>query len=907
MNRKTLVFAGVALVVLAGVAMYVALRRTAAPPAAPAAPAPAGSPAALPSIAEQLDGIVANFRKIIVITQNEDALDEALRGRVLTVGRMLFEQNVVRLEVLSGTLTGELSGTNFPLSEDFLTRVETSAEYHDADKLAFRSVLDDLAAEIPQHPGAAALGKRVTDDIAALKQIQAMYEKEIQLAFRQFEPRGMAVRREAWERYLAFLNTKYQRDQVLKEYESALPPPESRGTGKKKKNVNEIDGAELPPKTLLLTFDDGPHPRYTDQILGILKKYKLSAVFFEVGRNLGSFSKDGSVQLTKASGASYRAFQSGSTLANHSYSHALLTKLDQAGFEQEIQSTDKLLQYVDKTAPVLFRPPYGAANDRILDYVVAQKMKAMLWNIDSLDWADPIPKSITQRLLTRVAAVGRGIVLFHDIHPRAAEVLPSFIETVEAEGFHFAEWKGANFAPETAAAIAAQTPAAPAPGSFESPYRESWAAVIGIDDYQTWPKLRYAVNDAQAVRDVLIQKYRFKPENVFTLFDKEATRENILSLLGDKLASASMVKHDDRVFVFFAGHGATRKLASGRDLGYIIPVDGGLDDYQGQAISMSNFQDISEAIPAKHLLFVMDSCYSGLALTRGGGGLPGSQNYLQEIARREARQMFTAGGADEEVADNGPNGHSIFTWTLLQALDGRADLNGDGVITGTELAAYVIPAVSSLSHQTPVFGNLVGSEGGDFIFDLKHESEFLSSASPQLGEDAIKINAELEGMRAQILEATKQNEELKKQLAAAQALLQKQKKQAGQAGQPVHAADSAPGLNDLGIRLYKEKKYAEAAEKFIAAAKLDPKSPQFANNAGYALFRQGNMQDSVQWLQQSVALDPNRAIAYINLGDAYEGLHKIPEAKQAFQKYLELSPNGKSANYARERLKALEQ
>jgi len=247
---------------------------------------------------------------------------------------------------------------------------------------------------------------------------------------------------------------------------------------------------------------------------------------------------------------------------------------------------------------------------------------------------------------------------------------------------------------------------------FELPYRESWAAVIGIDDYQSWPKLRYAVNDAQAVRDVLIQKFHFKAENVFALSDKEATREAILSLLGDKLANPDMVKHEDRVFVFFAGHGATRKLASGRDLGYIIPVDAGASNYEAQAISMTNFQDISEAIPAKHLLFVMDSCYSGLALTRGGGMAAGSQNYLQEIAKREARQMFTAGGADEEVADNGPNGHSVFTWTLLQALDGRGDLNGDGFITGTELAAYVIPAVSSLSHQTPVFGNLVGSAGG---------------------------------------------------------------------------------------------------------------------------------------------------------------------------------------------------
>ena len=898
MRPKKLFLVFSIVLVLAGVCWYVVSRRPSV------APAPAAGQSASPAsaqVAQQQDDIVANFRKIIVLTENEDALDESTRGRVLIVGRMLFEQNAVRLSQMSGQLAAELAGSAFPLTGSFLDRVENNSDYHDADKLAFRDIFDELSADIPKYPGAAALSKRVAEDVAALNQIQSLYEKEIDLAFRQFRPRGMVVRREAWDRYLAYINQKYQRDQILKEYEPGGPVALAPVPERKKKLANAIMGTELPPKTLLLTFDDGPHPRYTDEILAILKKYKLEAVFFEVGRNLGSFEKDGNVKWTTASSASYRIMEEGSTLANHSYSHPLLTRLNPAAYTQEIESTDTLLRDIEKGDPPLFRPPYGATNEAISDFVATQKMKMMLWNIDSMDWADPIPKSIAQRVFDRIAQVGRGIILFHDIHPRAAAVLPELIETLRSQGYRFASWKGSDFAPDTGASVQAASASA---SVFESPYRESWAAVIGIDDYQSWPKLQYAVKDAQSVRDVLIQKYHFKPENVFALFDKDATREKILSLLGDKLADPAMVKREDRVFVFFAGHGATRKLPSGRDLGYIIPVDAGVTDYQGQAISMSNFQDISEAIPAKHLLFIMDSCYSGLALTRGGGAMAGTINYLQEIARREARQMFTAGGADEQVADNGPNGHSIFTWTLLQALDGRADLNGDGVITGTELAAYVIPAVSSLSHQTPVFGNLVGSEGGDFIFDLKHESEFLSASSQQLGEDAIKVNSELEGMRAEILAANKQNEELKKQLAAAKALLAKQNKQPGHAPP---AADSAAGLNDQGVRLYKEKNYTEAAERFEAAAKLDPKSALFANNAGYAFFRQGNYDGAVEWLQKALALDPNRGIAYINLGDAFEAQHKVPEAKQAFQKYLELSPNGKSAAYAKERLKALEQ
>jgi tetratricopeptide (TPR) repeat protein len=288
-------------------------------------------------------------------------------------------------------------------------------------------------------------------------------------------------------------------------------------------------------------------------------------------------------------------------------------------------------------------------------------------------------------------------------------------------------------------------------------------------------------------------------------------------------------------------------------------------------------------------------------LTRGGG-IQASQNYLREIARREARQMFTAGGADEQVADNGPNGHSVFTWTLLQALDGRADLNGDGVITASELAAYVIPAVSSLSHQTPAFGNLAGSEGGDFIFDLKHESEFLSDTSAQLGEDAIHLNAEVERLRKENVQEAKQNEKLRKELAAAQAMLKRgQSKPAGE----VTPTERALALNDQGMRLYKEKKYADSANQFIEAAGIDPSSALVANNAGFAFYKLEKFEDAARWFEKAIQLDPRRAIAYLNLGDADLKLKRDAQARQAYEKFLELAPNSKSAPDVKEKLKAL--
>jgi len=786
--------------------------------------------------------------------------------------------------------------------------VESNPDYRDADKLAFRDIMEGLAAA-PETAVNAKLQSRIRDDLAALEQIRALYQKELAEILGNLQMRGMAVHREAWERYVNFLQQKYTREKILKELEGTLPPAESRSAGKKKPASGEVFGTDLPPKTLVLTFDDGPHPRYTDQILAILNKYGLKAVFFQVGRNLGPETTDANAKLAPTAAVSTRILAQGSTLGNHSYSHPVLPKMDEAGYTKEIDTTSALLTSLLKQPPVLFRPPYGAINAGILSKVQGDKMKAILWNVDSLDWADPVPNSIAQRVLQEVEKQGHGIILFHDIHKVTLEVLPQLIEALQKDGFQFASWNGSAFAVEgTRGVEAAQAQPAPAPI-----YRESWAAVIGIDAYETWPKLSYAANDAQAVRDVLIKKYNFKPDHTFLLLDKEANRQNILSLLGDKLGNPDLVKREDRVFVFFAGHGATRHLASGRDLGYIIPVDADLTNYEGQAISMTNFQDIAEAIPAKHVLFVMDSCYSGLALTRGGGTL-GLGNYLLEISRRTARQMFTAGGMDQQVADNGPNGHSVFTWTLLQALDGRADLNGDGVVTATELAAYVTPAVSALSHQTPAFGSLPGSEGGDFIFELNHETEFLNENSAQLGDEGIKLNAQLEQLREQIRKEAAQNAELKKQLAAAQAQLlagqQGGKTGAGTAtGSEAAVAvpkDPAAAMNDEGMRLYKEKNYSEAAEKFKQAAQMKPDSALFANNSGFALFKLGQYADAIEWFQKAISLDPNRAIACINLGDAYLQVGKKNEAKQAYEKYLQLQPNSKSAPAVQEKVKSLE-
>ncbi|KAG0940399.1 hypothetical protein G6F31_015160 [Rhizopus arrhizus] len=308
---------------------------------------------------------------------------------------------------------------------------------------------------------------------------------------------------------------------------------------------------------------------------------------------------------------------------------------------------------------------------------------------------------------------------------------------------------------------------------------------------------------------------------------------------------------------------------------------------------MTDIQNIAESMQAKHVMFVMDACYSGLGLTRGG---PASSSFLRENARRSARQMLTAGGADQQVADAGPNGHSVFTWVLLQALAGKGDLNGDGLITGTELAAYVAPAVSAVSHQTPAFGSLPGSQGGEFVFQVPDSQEFLNAGTRQLTADAIALNnkvdaaSEAKGSQAPVTVADLQGGKARLVVPSAG---------------PASDRQRAQQANDRGLQLYREKQYDQAAAEFTEALKLRPDFAQAANNLGFVYYRQQRYAEAARWLENTLKIDPSRAVAHLNLGDAYFNAGDKAKARQAYTTYLALQPQGSGAAQARAQLEKL--
>ena len=215
-------------------------------------------------------------------------------------------------------------------------------------------------------------------------------------------------------------------------------------------------------------------------------------------------------------------------------------------------------------------------------------------------------------------------------------------------------------------------------------YDNSWAVVIGVNKYQKWPSLQYAVNDAKAVRDKLVT-LGFPEDNIVYLTDEQATKMKIERVLGDQLRR--QVGENDRVFIYFAGHGQTEDLPGGKQEGYIVSVDGDKSDLFSTCISMADVRRFSERMAAKHVFYAIDACYSGLALVRAGEMDPKDRQYLQKVAQYPSRQLVTAGSAGEQVIER--NGHGAFTNAMLIAMGGSADkFPPFGVLTGSELGNY---------------------------------------------------------------------------------------------------------------------------------------------------------------------------------------------------------------------------
>lgn len=212
------------------------------------------------------------------------------------------------------------------------------------------------------------------------------------------------------------------------------------------------------------------------------------------------------------------------------------------------------------------------------------------------------------------------------------------------------------------------------PVKATKPYRKLFALCIGINDYSfpDIPDLSYAENDAKEVAEILKKDYGF--DYVTLLIGKNATREKIIDALAD-LQDSSKVKKEDGVIIYFSGHGVTVKVNNGEQ-GYLLPIDSKVSlkninnpaPFRRSALRMDSLKDDADAIPAKHVLFLVDACYSGYMSSKAVSLAPEIENALSY----NARQVITAGTQGEQAVEHHAWKHGAFTYKLLEKLSHEA-------------------------------------------------------------------------------------------------------------------------------------------------------------------------------------------------------------------------------------------
>lgn len=206
--------------------------------------------------------------------------------------------------------------------------------------------------------------------------------------------------------------------------ESDEPPPCAVDDGPDPSPAPAPDGDD---PVIYFTFDDGPHPTYTPQILDLLARYGASATFWNIGQQIGP-----NAPLVQ------RMVAEGHVVGNHTWSHPDLTKVDRTQFFAEIDSTNEAILLATERQPTCLRPPYGARNATVDAEAAEAGLDIVLWDIDPQDWRRPGVEVIVDNVLS--FATPGSIVLMHDgggVRDQTVAALEQVLAGLSEQGYRF--------------------------------------------------------------------------------------------------------------------------------------------------------------------------------------------------------------------------------------------------------------------------------------------------------------------------------------------------------------------------------------------------------------------------------------------------------------------------------------
>ncbi len=242
-----------------------------------------------------------------------------------------------------------------------------------------------------------------------------------------------------------------------------------------------------------------------------------------------------------------------------------------------------------------------------------------------------------------------------------------------------------------------------------------WLFVIGIDSYANLPHLNTSVNDAKAVKDALLKRYYFDEYHVIELYDEEATKRNII---GKLRYLTRRVGPEDSVTIYYSGHGA---LDSSKREGSWIPVEGAMEDKSSWIPNKDIYSCLKvDAISAKHVLLIADSCFSGDSFRSYRRKMTRvTDEIIKHAYEQRSRQVITSEGL-KPMVEKGVNGQSVFTHFMIKSLEE----NKKPFLIPSELFKGIKAGLEKISNQALGFGTLKdtgGENGGGLVFFLNRD------------------------------------------------------------------------------------------------------------------------------------------------------------------------------------------
>ena len=185
--------------------------------------------------------------------------------------------------------------------------------------------------------------------------------------------------------------------------------------------ISNADWADPEEKLVALTFDDGPHPVYTEEILDVLDQAGIKASFFMMGKEAELYSD----VVKKVSDA-------GHLIGNHTYTHANVCQISADETTEEITKTNDILEGLTGKRPQFFRPPFGCKNETL------EKQTGMFWifwDVDTLDWSLQNAEQVYCKVVKNVGE--NDIILMHDAYPSTVEAVRELIPALQEMGYTF--------------------------------------------------------------------------------------------------------------------------------------------------------------------------------------------------------------------------------------------------------------------------------------------------------------------------------------------------------------------------------------------------------------------------------------------------------------------------------------